>query len=45
MAKPVKDWAEGMPIQPDMLIPDLWRNDAALQREIDEWIQTLPRFR
>ena len=45
MAKPVEDWTEGMPIQPDILIPDLWRNDAALQREIDEWIQTLPRFR
>jgi hypothetical protein len=44
MAKPVADWAAGMPIQPDILIPDLWRNEAALQRKVDEWIQSLSHF-
>ena len=40
MAKPVEDWDQGTPIQPDILIPDLWRNDAALQQTIDGWIQS-----
>ena len=40
MAKPVEDWDKGTPIQPDILIPDLWRNDAALQQTIDGWIQS-----
>lgn len=45
MAKPVENWAEGTSIQPDLLIPDMWRNDAALQREVDQWLQTLSPLR
>ena len=45
MAKPVEDWAKGTPIQPDVLIPNLWRNDAALQTKVDGWIQSLTKSR
>ena len=41
MAQPSESWASGIPIQPDILIPDMWRNKSALQRTVDRWIQTL----
>ena len=39
MAQPGGDWAQSKPIQPDILVPDMWRNHAALQKAIDEWNQ------
>ncbi|MEE2919419.1 MAG: S41 family peptidase [Bacteroidota bacterium] len=41
MAQPGGDWAQSKPIQPDILVPDMWRNHAALQKAIDEWNQSL----
>ena len=41
LAKPAENWAAGTPIQPDILVPDMWRNQTALQKAVDQWIQTL----
>ena len=33
------NWATTMPLQPDVLVPEPWRRDGLLDKEIELWIE------
>lgn len=39
MAEPCSDWAASRPIQPDVLVPSMWRRDGRLDQAVTRWIQ------